>query len=207
MSTEVVLVHGLWVRTWAMERLARQVGNAGFHVRKFNYKTTTQELDRQSRALFEFSIGKDGALPNFIAHSMGGLITLHMLAQHAETPCGRIVLMGSPVQGSQVARNVSRWPAGSNLLGQATNTLTEGAGEWPEGREIGMIAGTRAFGLGVLAGGRFAQGDGTVLAGESHHEQLHDHVEIPTTHTGMLVSAEAARQAIEFLRTGHFFHN
>lgn len=206
MSSEVVLVHGLWFRGWAMERMARQISKAGFRVRIFSYPTTRQNLEHQAEALYSFACDSGNCLPNFVAHSMGGLITLHMLANHSESACGRIVLMGSPLKGSKVARQVSKWPAGHSLLGEAEPTLVKGIQKWPPNREIGMIAGTRALGLGVLAGGRSGHGDGTVLAEESHHEELQDRIEIPSAHTSMLFSAVAADQAIRFLQKGHFSH-
>jgi pimeloyl-ACP methyl ester carboxylesterase len=204
MSNEVILVHGLWFRAWAMEHLARELKKAGFTVRKFNYATTTQGLDSQSASLFSFAQQADGGLPHFVAHSMGGLITLNMLVQRPDISSGRIVLMGSPLKGSTVAKKVSEWPGGAALLGEAEETLARGVPEWPGNREVGMIAGTKKLGLGVLAGGGSAHGDGTVLAEESRHEDLRDHIEIPASHTSMLFSAVATRQVVEFLQKGHF---
>jgi len=203
---EVVLVHGLWAKGWWMTHLAGKLSNAGFSVSKFDYATTRSSLDRQAAALYEVAKRDDGSLPHIVAHSMGGLITVHMLVENPFAPSGRIVLMGSPIKGSRAARRVSRWPAGTTLLGAARKTLSDGAQEWPQGREIGMIAGNRAVGLGVLAGGATEHGDGTVLARESLHDDLKDHVEIPSSHTSMLFSVKASVQIVQFLRTGHFSH-
>lgn len=203
MGTEVILVHGLWSRSLAMEHIGFRLGKAGYQVRKFNYATTTHDLDQQAESLYRFAErGKDPS-PHYVSHSMGGLLTLHMLAMHPDLPSGRIVLMGSPLKGSQVARNVSQWP-GPSILGEAEDTLIGGVREWPAGREIGMIAGTRTMGLGALAGGALAHSDGTVLAEESQHENLKDHIELRSSHTSMLFSAKAAKQAIFFLQNGYF---
>ncbi len=203
---KVVLVHGLWFGSWAMAHLARHLGQAGFSARKFSYSTTHHDLDLQVEKLFQFAVRDDGNLPHFIAHSMGGLVTLQMLQAHPGVRSGRVVLMGSPLRGSSVARQLSRWPAGRRLLGAAENTLIEGIRGWPEGREIGMVAGTLSMGLGVFAGGARLKSDGTVLAEESHHPALNDLVEIRTSHTGMLFSSAAAQQAVAFLGKGRFDH-
>jgi pimeloyl-ACP methyl ester carboxylesterase len=203
---EVVVVHGLWLGNWAMGRLASRLTSAGFRARKFSYSTTREDLQAQTDALFSFARLEDGSLPHFVAHSMGGLITLQMLLRHPEVASGRVVLMGSPVKGSAAAAEFRRWPGGETLLGKARPTLAEGVPDWPDSREVGMIAGTRAFGLGVLAGGARKPGDGTVMSDESQHERLRDRLELPSTHTSMLFSSEAANQAAEFLRTGHFIH-
>ena len=203
---QVVLVHGLWFRRWAMHFLGRQLRRAGFAARGFSYSTTTQDLGRQVEKLRRFAELPDGSLPHFVAHSMGGLITLQLLERCRGVVSGRVVLLGSPLQGSSVARRVSQWPGGRIALGAAEATLVEGIQAWPREREIGMIAGTRSMGVGVLAGGGRHRSDGTVLAEESRHEALDDHIELPVTHTGMLFSPEVTRQVIAFLRSGHFDH-
>lgn len=203
---EIVFVHGLWVSSWSMGMLARHLRKMGFAPRRFSYSSTHQDPQRQAEDLFVYAVRPDGTLPNFVAHSMGGLITLSMLNAHPGTPSGRVVLMGSPIHGSSVASRLGRWPGGSFLFGTAKHTLTEGVRHWPEDREVGMIAGTRSMGLGLLAGGARHEGDGTVLTAETRHPALNDRIELRVTHTGMLLSRAAARQAAAFIRTGRFEH-
>lgn len=202
-NAEIVFVHGLWVSSWSMGVLEHHLRKEGFATRRFSYSSTHQDPQRQAEELFTFAVRSDGTLPNIVAHSLGGLITLGMLDAHPDTPSGRVVLMGAPVRGSSVAGHVGRWPGGHFLFGTAERTLTEGVRHWPRG-EIGMIAGTRSLGLGLLAGGARHEGDGTVLCAETRHEGLRDRIELPVTHTSMLFSSEASRQAAAFIRTGRF---
>lgn len=204
---EIVFVHGLWVSSWSMGVLAHHLRKDGFATRRFSYSSTHQDPQRQAEELFAYAVRSDGTLPNLVAHSLGGLITLRMLVAHPGTPSGRVVLMGSPVHGSSVASRVGRWPGGHFLFGTAKRTLTEGVRHWPEGREVGMISGTRSFGIGLFAGGARHEGDGTVLSAETRHQGLRDRIELPVTHTSMLFSSEASRQAAAFIRTGRFEHD
>ena len=203
---EVVLVHGLWLRGWAMAVLGWRLRKAGFRTRSFSYATTRQELGQQVEKLHRFALAGGGGMPHFVAHSMGGLITVQMLERFGGEPSGRVVLMGSPLRGSSVASRVSEWPGGKALLGAAQRTLIEGVQNWPNRWEIGMIAGTQQVGIGVVAGGAADRSDGTVLEHESRHDGLDDYIEISTSHTGLLVSPHAARQAIAFLEHGTFAH-
>jgi hypothetical protein len=134
---------------------------------------------------------------------LGGLVVLQMLAEAEDLPGGRVVLLGSPLRGSAVARRAARVPGGRRLLGAALDTLDRG-GEIAAAHEIGMIAGTRGVGLGLLVGGTGGPGDGTVAVAETQADGLADCIELSVTHTGMLGSPAVARQVEAFLRRGRF---
>jgi len=203
-NPEVILVHGLWFGPWAMGRLARKLQAAGFTVRRFAYASTAGQIDKHSRELAEFARQSLSQHVHFVGHSLGGLVTLHMLNENTDLPPGRVVLMGSPLDGSIVARRSARIPGGAKLLGQVQAALEQGYGRLPPGRETGMIAGTRAIGLGSLVGGAGKPGDGTVAVAETRTPGLKDHLLLPVNHTGMLYSSEVARQVACFLQTGSF---
>jgi hypothetical protein len=112
--------------------------------------------------------------------------------------------LGSPLDGSIVARRTRRIPGSAKLLGQVQEALEQGYGRLPPGRDTGMIAGTRAIGLGSLVGGAGKPGDGTVAVAETRTPGLKDHLLLPVNHTGMLYSSEVARQVACFLQTGSF---
>lgn len=204
LKAEVILVHGLWFGSWAMARLARKLQAAGFTVRRFAYPSTAGQLDAHSRQLLEFAWQSGSERLHFVGHSLGGLVCLHLLNENPGLPPGRVVLLGSPLDGSAIARRSHRIPGGEKLLGQVKTALENGYGQLPPGRETGMIAGTRAIGLGTLLGGAGTPGDGTVAVAETRTTGLKDHLLMPVTHTGMLYSAEVARQTACFLQTGSF---
>jgi len=187
-----------------MARLARKLQAAGFGVRRFSYPSTAGQIDAHSRQLLEFARQTRSGRLHFVGHSLGGLVCLHLLNENPELPPGRVVLLGSPLDGSSIARRSQRIPGGDRLLGQVRTALENGYGQLPPGRETGMLAGTRAIGLGILLGGAGTPGDGTVAVAETRATGLKDHLLLPVTHTGMLYSAEVARQTACFLRTGSF---
>lgn len=200
----VVLVHGLWFGAWSLALLARQLRGAGFATLRFHYRSTRGGLGQHARDLRRFAAQYPRESVHFVAHSMGGLIVLKMLADAEGLPGGRIVLLGTPLGGSAVARRAARVPGGSRLLGMALDTLDRGCDGMTCRREVGMIAGTRGFGLGLLVGGTGGPGDGTVAVAETQTDGLADRIELPVTHTGMLASGAVARQVAVFLQTGRF---
>jgi pimeloyl-ACP methyl ester carboxylesterase len=200
----VVLVHGLWFGPWSLGLLARRLRQAGFEPRRFRYRSTRAGLAEHARALRQF-VGSPGSQPvHFVAHSLGGLVTLRMLAEEAELPSGRLVLLGSPLGGSAAARKSARLPGAGRLLGAAQPALGSGFATLAADRDIGMIAGSRSIGLGLLLGGLGEPGDGTVAVAETRAEGLRQHRLLPVTHTGMLFSKQVAREVAYFLRTGSF---
>ena len=143
---------------------------------------------------------------HFLGHSLGGLLILMMMQNTAWNRPGRLLFLGTPLNGSAVARRAAGWPGGEHLFGMATERLASGALHWPEGREAGMIAGTQALGLGRVAGGLEVPNDGTVSVIETRNPNLSDRLEIAVTHTGLLYSREVAAQSAAFLSTGRFDH-
>ena len=203
-ATQVILVHGLWFGSWSMALLARRLRKAGYEPRRFHYRTTRAGLAEHALALRRFIGSGSGEALHFVAHSMGGLVTLKMLDDETTLPSGRVVLLGSPLRGSLAARKSATLPGSKRLLGAARAALESGYDGHPGGREIGMIAGSRSVGLGLFLGGLGEPGDGTVTLSETRSGALREHRVLPVTHTGMLFSRKVAREVIGFLRTGNF---
>ncbi len=212
---EIVLVHGLWYGAGSMALLGRRLESAGYRVRRFAYSTRKVDPETNAARLAQFCRQGGAGKTHLLGHSLGGLLILLMLQREhyfsRDVPAGRLVLLGTPLTGSQVARRISKTPGRRFLLGQSGSMLVEGLkgipGDAWEDRDCGMIAGTLALGMGRLTGVLGGPSDGTVCAGETASERLADHLEIAVTHTGLLFSAEVARQAVIFLSKGHFEHD
>jgi hypothetical protein len=117
---------------------------------------------------------------------------------------GRVVCLGSPLRGSAVARGIAGVPGGAIIIGKHLDILRTGLERWDGRQEVGSIAGRLPIGLGFAIGALSSPHDGTVSVAETELPGLTDHCVVPATHTGLLFSAEAAEQAIAFLRHGRF---
>ena len=203
-KAEVILIHGLWYGSWTLKALSRRLLLDGFRVRHFAYPATATSLEVHANKLHEFagSLNTDGV--HFLGHSLGGLVILRMMSENPDLPPGRIVLLGSPLGGSVVARRMRKLPGSEKLLGQARPAIESGFARIPEDRQTGLIAGSMGVGLGVLMGGTGGPGDGTVSLEEASCPGLHARMVLPVSHTGMLYSAKVASHAANFLETGQF---
>lgn len=139
-----------------------------------------------------------------VGHSLGGLIAYETLAALADLPPGRAVLMGAPVRGSRAARAVAHRWYGPPMLGPLA--LAELARErdcrWRGPRELGVIAGTRAAGIGRVFADLPRPNDGTVCLDETELPGASARVIHEVSHTGMLLSWAVAKSVTEFLRYG-----
>lgn len=199
----VVLVHGLWMPGMSMRWLAGQLTLAGFQPEQFSYPTIA---GGPGAALPRLAETLRRAPAHVLAHSLGGLVTLSALQREPDLPVSRVVCLGSPLCGSSAATGLARRSLTAAALGRSAELLREGCQAWRGRAEVGVVAGRVPLGLGQFFGGIRGDSDGTVAVAETRLAGLADHVVVAASHSGLLFSGAAARQAIEFLRNGRFEH-
>ncbi|WP_049623139.1 esterase/lipase family protein [Frateuria defendens] len=205
MTDHVILLHGLWMRGFALGVLHRRLMEAGFRVHRFDYRSVAATQEHILARLQARIAGLAPSPVHLVGHSLGGLLALRACLAAAELPPGRVVCLGSPLKGSAAARAFAAWWRGSEvLLGPNRALLELGLERWDGPREVGMIAGCMPLGLGAMLGHLEGRHDGTVAVEETRLPGLADHCVVETSHTGLLLSAEVARQVTCFLRQGRF---
>jgi pimeloyl-ACP methyl ester carboxylesterase len=206
MSEHVILLHGLWMRGFALSMLHRRLIEAGFRVHRFDYLSVaaTQQriLDRLQARMVALAGEADAV--HLVGHSLGGLLALRACLD-ADLPPGRIVCLGSPLKGSAAARGFAAWGRGGEvLLGHNRELLQQGFECWDGPREVGVIAGRMPLGLGAMLGHFVGEHDGTVAVEETRLAGLTAHRVVEANHIGLLFSQEVAHLVAEFLRHGQF---
>lgn len=201
--TRVVLVHGLWMPGVSMRWLATRLAQAGFAPEQFTYPTIAGGPEAALPRLVE-TLSR--APSHVLAHSLGGLVTLTGLQREPDLPVSRVVCLGSPLCGSAAASGLARQTLTAAALGHSATLLREGCQPWRGRAEVGVVAGRVPLGLGQFFGGIRGDSDGTVAVAETQLAGLTDHVVVGASHSGLLFSTDAVRQAVEFLRNGRFLH-
>lgn len=206
MREAVVLVHGLWsVAGVDLLRLRQRLTAAGYECHLFNYHVWGKPPATIAVKLHDFISKIDAPAVHIVAHSYGGIITMHLFDQFPFVSNGRIVLMGSPVNGSAVGKRINANPMTRWMLGQShVNGLSGDVPAWKGWQDIGVIAGNFPVGLGLVAGGPELPHDGTVSVEETQLKGANDAIIMPVSHLGMLMSAHVASQVVIFLQTGKF---
>lgn len=205
----VILVHGLWMPGTEMVLLRRRLRAAGFTPAPFRYKSVTRSLTDNAEALAEFAQSVPADTLHFVGHSLGGVLTLDMLARHELDRPGRAVCIGSPLRGTFVGARLQRFgTGGQRLIGKSIDELVTRGGlpHWSSPREVGVIAGDLPLGLGRPFGLR-GPNDGMVTVEETKLPGAADHIVLHLSHMALLVSGRAASQVVHFLEHGRFRHD
>ncbi|MHC1478923.1 alpha/beta fold hydrolase [Frateuria aurantia] len=205
MPERVVLLHGLWMRGFAMGLLQHRLGEADFAVERFDYLSVAESgplalIERLRQRLMP---EHEGEIVHIVGHSLGGLLALRACENDSGLAAGRIVCMGSPLLGSAAARGFAQL-GGEILLGPYRSLLEQGFEAWAGPRELGVIAGRMRLGLGAVVGQLQGEHDGSVAIAETRLPGLTAHCVVEASHTGLIMSADAANQTIQFLRHGQF---
>lgn len=198
----VLLVHGIWnARHW-LAPLALRLRAAGLQPELFGYASVLGDPVAAGDRL----IARLRASPvdGIVGHSLGGLVALEALRRAPDLPVRRVVCLGSPLRGSRVAGAiVGRRPL-HLALGGSRELLETGCPDWTGAAQVGVVAGSRGQGVGRWFVDMDQPSDGTVLLAETRLPGIADHCVVPCSHTGLVLSAEAAARTARFLRDGRF---
>ena len=210
LKPNVLLIHGILMNPLEMRYLGSQLEKSGFKVHYIYYQSVLKS-PAENAAIIQEKI-KQLNLPNLhlVGHSLGGVLLMHLFDQigpnESDLPEGRVEMLGSPVNGSWIAKKVSEWPIVSPLLAKSMPNALSGTDipVWKTDRDWGMIAGIKGQGLGLLTGGMPSTSDGTVLLEETFHPKQKEHIEVNKSHTALLFSKQVADLTSHFLNTGSF---
>ena len=193
--------------------MQKAVEAAGFATRNIGYPSRHKALsalaDDIHPAIAPFAEANEGCT-HFVCHSMGGLLARVYLARHRPARLGRVVMLGTPNGGSEIADVMKNWlpyrlyfgPAGQQLV-TARDATTEAllpAVDYP----VGIIAGDRS--LDPITSRFMLPGadDGRVTVARTKLDGMADHVVIPASHAFMIKNKEAIAQTVAFLKDGRF---
>lgn len=201
----VVLIHGLFLNGYEMSFLRFQLTRAGYSPLRFRYHSVRSSPASAAEKLRKMVQDLDADTIHFVCHSLGGLVIRHYFALFEDLRHGRIVTLGTPHQGSGVARYLSAFTLGQKLLGESNQHGVSGdVPAWDSACELGSIAGTFSMGMGRMIADLSKPNDGTVAVAETRLHGAKDHIALPVSHLGMLASGQVVVQIVHFLQQGCF---
>jgi pimeloyl-ACP methyl ester carboxylesterase len=204
--TLIVYVHGLWFTGREGFLLRRRLARAlAAQTLAFSYPSVNATLAANAAALGRYLSALRAHTLHLVGHSLGGVVITRLFDDPPALPPGRVVVLGSPLNGSHAARGFARVPGAARLLGHSIRDVLDAAPRaWGGERELGVIAGVSPLGLGRLVARLEAPHDGTITVAETLLPGTTDRIEMPVNHSGMVFSEPVARQVVAFLRDGRF---
>ena len=204
---DVIYVHGLWMSGGESVVLRRRLEKAfGFRVHPFHYRAASSAMTEITARLQGFVRELRSPTVHFLGHSLGGLVIYRFLERYPDQPPGRVVFMGTPCVASLAAVRASHIRPVAALMGKpvAEELLRPRERRWTINRDLGIIAGTQPLGVGRFIARFEEECDGTIAVSETRLPGATDHIALPVSHLGMLMSARVARETALFLQKGRF---
>lgn len=209
----VILLHGLARSAGSMRKLEKALQQVGYQTRNIDYPSRKFPIANLSQQVISEALR--GIPPSmtihFVTHSLGSILVRHYLASQPIHNLGRVVMLGPPNQGSQIADWLQPYTLYHRFFGPVAAQL----GTDPQSPlkqlgsakfEVGIIAGYRAVNL-LCAPFLPKPNDGQVTVASTRLEGMHDHLCLPVSHAFMMNRPMVIRQVLCFLKQGHFDHN
>jgi len=210
----VVCLHGLWMPGAVMTLVKRRLESEyQYQAHLFSYPSISGTLDENARSLSDFIAEQQFDRVHLVGHSLGGVVSLRMLALDPDAPVDRVVCLGSPLCGSRAASHLNQTDWGNSILGKSLTegVVDEAANRWAQdvcaSRDIGVIAGTVPVGVGQLVTSFEGENDGTVAVSETQLPGIKDHICLAVNHKGLVISSDVIDQTAAFLKRGEFLRD
>lgn len=212
----VILLHGITRSHLDMMLLKGRLKNEGYDCINIKYPSTEHPINDLSEMIHNRLENDarytDADKVHFVGHSMGGLVTRHIMAQNRPDNLGSVVMMGTPNKGSEMAN----FAANHKFLTRAFNFIFGPAGhqlrtdykhfdnetiDYP----LGIIASN--ISLNPIANRVFGGSNDSLVSVENTKlEGMKDHIIVPSTHILMPYDPRIITQVSTFLNHGNFDH-
>lgn len=208
----VVVLHGIARSSDHMKDVEIELLRNRFQVINVDYSSTDLPLDKlvdEVQLIINEQLPDEHEQVHFVGYSMGGVVARGVVAKYRPERLGRVVMLGTPNQGSEVADTFAdSWlyksvygPAGQELTTDNADVLHAkfGAVNYP----LGIVAGNGSVDpvSSVLIPG---DDDGKVSIESTRIKGMTDHIVVGASHPFLPQNVDALKQMVYFLRYGEF---
>ncbi len=206
----ILLLHGIFRSKKHMRILESYLVNHGYEVININYPSLKHDLDTLASLIWKIvqeRISENKKI-NFVGYSMGGLLARIIINKYKPENLGRVVLIGTPNKGSEIADLLKNNTFYKKFGGPAAQQLITDQSKFSDlfGKvdyEVGCIAGT----LGIYPISSFLlkkKNDGRVSVESTKIKNMKDHISISSTHSYLPYSRKVHKNTLSFLQLGKF---
>lgn len=203
----VIVVHGIIRSSKSFNRMRTELETDGYTVVGFDYPSTRVTIEESAEYLHRVIESLKGVSEiHLVVHSMGGLIVRTYLKEHRDPRIRRMVMLGVPNHGANMANLLKTNPLFRLFFGPAGQQLVED----PEGFIASLP--TPEFEFGIIAGARgtedgwnpLIQGDddGTVELINTRLPGAADFMTVNGLHSFLMDREDVIEATRNFLQTG-----
>ncbi|WP_375319984.1 alpha/beta fold hydrolase [Aliivibrio logei] len=199
----IVVLHGLYMHGVVMKPLASRLRKRGHTVQVITYNS----LRINEALLFKrihncLSVSKKNVI---VGHSLGGILAVHFVNSHQDnnTPIDSVVTIGSPLQGSSIAKELNNMKLGF-ILGSSKEQGLIDMNKLTVDCPVGSIAGTMSIGIRSSIIRDKQPSDGTVTVEETLLPELTDHLCLNHSHTSLIYAKDTVNQVDYFIEHHKF---
>lgn len=186
----VILIHGLHMHSLSlslMKKTLQKLDNV--NIQAFNYNSLLFDFSIIKKLhLFvnQFDINDEIVL---VGHSMGGLIARLYLTQHQPKREIKLITLGTPHYGSEVAKVINKTPLKIFLGTSGKSGIIDEIPSWGAEYKMICIAGIKKFGIVKLFLPHLSDpNDGTVFVKEAILENAHEKIILEDIHHIQLIT-------------------
>ncbi|MCA9040695.1 MAG: alpha/beta fold hydrolase [Planctomycetaceae bacterium] len=203
----VIVIHGIVRSSKSFKPLVPKLNEAGYQVVHFDYPSTQVSIPDCADYLHQVITSLEGVEEiNFVVHSMGGLVVRSYLQKYEDKRLHRMVMMGVPNFGAEMADFFQSLRLFKLIYGPAGQQLVTD--------QKALIANlpTPDFEFGIIAGGLQNEtgfnpllpgdNDGTVTTTSTRLPGASDFVIVKCMHSLLPLNDEAGNHALRFIETG-----
>ncbi len=208
----VALLHGVSRGQISMRGMEHGLAQKGYNVLNIGYpslKKPIEELIDDVHADITRRRGDTKGTLHFVGHSLGGLVARAYLHKFRPENLGRVVMLGTPNQGSEIADLLVNFLPYKLFYGPVGQQLVTDQSRFK------AMFGSVDYDLGIIAGDRYldpvaswfmipGKNDGRVSVASTKLEGMKDHITLHVTHTFMPSKKEVIHQTAHFLEHGNF---
>lgn len=210
MTEGIILIHGIFRTNSCMKKIAKFFENKNYKTLNIEFPST--KYDILSLAKIIHPQLKDFAQQvtkiHFIGHSLGGLIIRTYLNSYKLENLGRVVMLGTPNQGSEISDFLQDFYIYKKLYGPSGQQLITDQSKFKNifgsvNYELGIIAGISKFNFiaNKIIG---KESDGRVSVISTELEGMKEHITIKSSHVGLTSNKKTWHLTANFIETGSF---
>ncbi|MDF2965453.1 MAG: alpha/beta fold hydrolase [Rickettsiaceae bacterium] len=208
----VIILHGFGQTNRAMAPIKTFLQDYNYKVINVTYPSRTYDIENLANLKIKPQLTQclnQAEKVHFVGYSMGGVIARYIIENNAIKNLGKVVLIASPIKGSDISSKLSKNSMFKFLFGPAVADLASDSILLKNLKKnvsypVGIITASKSHNpitsLFLLPG----KNDGTVTLASTEIEGLRDRISIDANHNSVIYLKETHQQILNFIKLGRF---